>query len=260
MHIATHGLIATGMANAPPAALSRPSTIAAALGDLTEPGAVAVAGGTDLCAQYNEGLAPRLLVALDGLAELAALEIDATEIRIGALVTHTAGSAHAGLRAALPGFTEAWRLLANPRVRFTATIGGNLMARRTRYEMSLLLTALGATLRFAAPAGLSDATPQEVWGTSPALLHHIAIPRRAGGRFHYMRGLRPQLTLAVYRHDAGGAAAIATEWLRPVPLALDDTGLEALPEAFHDPVISHWYARRAGAVLLRRGLEALDAR
>lgn len=61
------------------------------------------------------------------------------------------------------------------------------------------------------------------------------------------------------RHDGGGAVAIGTEWLRPAPLPLSDTGLETLPETFADHVISHWYARRAGATLLARGLEALNA-
>ncbi|MBY0337234.1 MAG: FAD binding domain-containing protein [Acetobacteraceae bacterium] len=264
MRASAHGLIATTIATAPRAELRRAASVPEALDLLALPGAVAVAGGTDLCAQYNEGAQPARLVALDAVEELRGITVAADEIRIGALTTHAAGSTSAPLRAALPGFPEAWAMLANPRVRFRATIGGNLMARRTRYEMSLLLTALGAELRFAAPGGgVVAASAHDLWEgriPQPALLHHIAIPRRRGARFTYQRALRPQLTLALHLHDAGGLAAIGTEWLRPVALPPDDDTLSALPGSFADPVISHWYARRAGATLLRRAREALDAR
>jgi carbon-monoxide dehydrogenase medium subunit len=229
--------------------------VAEAVAALAEPGAAAVAGGTDLCAGFNAGKTPALLVCLAGVSALRGIAVSATEIRIGAMTTHAEGSRHPGLAAALPGFSAAWGKLANPRVRHRATIGGNIMARHTRYEMSLLLTALGARLEF------TDGTrgPAEAWDDAPGLLTQVVIPRLPGQRFLYMRGLRPQLTLALHRHEGGGAAAIATEWLRPQPISLADTGLEALPENFTDHVISHWYARRAGATLLARGLEALDA-
>ena len=263
MWAAPSGLIATGIATAPPARVARPDRLADAVALLAEPGAVALAGGTDLCAAYNEGLAPFCLVALDRLPELGGIAIDTTELRIGATVTHAAGSTHAELRAALPGFVAAWAAIANPRIRFRGTIGGNLMARHARYEMSLLLTALEARLRFARPdGGLHEHAPDDLWEDGVphgALLHHIAIPRRLGLRFRYERSLRPQLTLAVARHEGGGLAAMATEWLRPHPLALDDATLAGLPDRFADPNISHWYARRAGAALLRRGRAALDA-
>lgn len=242
MFHAPAGLIATSAHTAPPARLSRPGTVAEALRALGEAGAVAVAGGTDLCARYNEGATPRLLVSLDRLEGLRGIEVADDAIRIGACVTHAQGSGHAGLRAALPGFSAAWAMIANPRVRFRGTIGGNLMAGRTRYEMPLLLAALGARLCFEGP-----------------LLTQVEVPRRPGQRFLYMRGLRPQLTLAVHRHEGGGLAAIGTEHLSPVTIPLEDLGLETLPAAFADHGISHWYARRAGAALLRRALQALDA-
>lgn len=229
---------------------------------LARPGAAAVAGATDLCAAYLEGLMPGTLVALDGVTELRGLRVEGGAIRIGALTTHHEGSTHPALRATLPGFAAAWGMIANPRIRFRGTIGGNLMARRTRYEMSLLLTAAEARLQLVTPAGAISAAPADLWtGSVPAgaVLTAVEIPLRPGARFTYQRRLRPQLTLAVQRHAAGGRAAIGTEWLRPVPLSIDDAALDSLPPDFADPVISHWYARRAGAALLRRGLEELDA-
>lgn len=251
MFSAPPGLIATTAHTAPRARLCRAVTLDQALAALAEQGAMAIAGGTDLCARYNGGDTPSLLVCLARLEALRGITVERHEIRIGALVTHAQGSADPALRQALPGFAAAWAMIANPRVRHRATIGGNLMAGRTRYEMRLLLAALGARLHFARAGGGT--------GASGALLQHIAIPRHPGQRFIYMRGLRPQLTLALHRHAGGGLAAIGSEHLTPVTLPLDDTTLATLPESFADPAISHWYARRAGATLLRRGLEALDA-
>jgi len=258
MFSAPGGLIATTMQSAPRAALCRAGSVAAAVAALAEPGAMAVAGGTDLCARYNAGARPGLLVCLERLDALRCIAVGAGEIRIGALVPHAQGSGDAGLRAALPGFAAAWAMIANPRVRFRGTIGGNLMAGRTRYEMPLLLAALGATLHFAGGDGMTAQGPLAP-PPAGALLHHVTIPRHRGQRFIYMRGLRPRLTLALHRHAGGGLAAIGTEHLRPVTLAPEDAALHGLPEAFADHEISHWYARRAGATLLRRGMEALDA-
>lgn len=256
------GLVATSWSAAPPAAVLRPDGVAAALEALSRPGAVAVAGGTDLVAAANEGLRPAVLVSLEQLDELRAVAVTADEIRLGALVTHDTGAAHPALRYALPGLCAAWRLLANPRVRFRATLGGNLMARRTRYELAILLRALDARLRFATASGFVEATLEELWDgriPAPALLHHAAIPRRPGLRLHYRRELRPLLTLAAARHDGGGCVVLATEALRPVALPQEDAALDSLPAAFADHQVSHWYARRAGAALRRRALEALDA-
>ena len=259
MLVAEHGIVSTTARTAPPARVHRPRSVDEALALLAAPGAVAVAGGTDLCAQYNEGRMPASLVSLDRLDAPRRIEADDAELRIGALVTHAEGGTNDAVRAFLPGFADAWPMLANVRVRFRATIGGNLMARRTRYEMSVLLTALDARLRFAVGGGFFEASTDDVWEgrvPSPALLHHVAIPRRAGARFSYQRSLRPSLTVAVSLHDGGGRAAVATEMLRPVALPADDVRLDGLPAAFADAAISHWYARRAGSALLRRGVEA----
>lgn len=256
MLTAAGGDIATTLGSARPAPVLRPRDEAEAAEMMSRPGHAAVAGGTDLCAAYIEGLSPVALVSLAGLPGLRGVTVTASDIRIGALTTHFEGARDAALRDALPGFADAWAMVANPRIRFRGTIGGNLLARRTRYEMALLLTAAGARLEFV--GGLTAGA--DLVGVGPgALLRHVVIPRRPAQRFIYMRGLRPQITLAVMRHAGGGMAAIGTEWRAPVALPPEDTALDSLPEDFADPVISHWYAKRAGAALLRRGWEAIDA-
>ena len=98
------------------------------------------------------------------------------------------------------------------------------MARHCRYEMSILVTAMGGVARFATRDGEIALTPQEIWdGKVPgrSLLTRIEVPLTAGLRLDYERSLRPIMTqaLALWT-DAGGGpcgrAVIATEYLRPL--------------------------------------------
>ena len=138
---------------------------------------VVVAGGTDLVAQFNEGVTPVDLIAIRGIGALQNIAVAGDQLRIGSCVTHDAGSRSEIVRRAVPGFAAAWGRIANVRVRMTATIGGNVMARRTRYEMPVLLDALGASLIF-----------------SGKLLVEIAIPLEGLVALDYDRSLRPVMT------------------------------------------------------------------
>jgi carbon-monoxide dehydrogenase medium subunit len=265
------GLIATSIRTARVERVERPTTCDDALALLSKADdpPVILAGGTDLCAQLNEGREASVILSLDAIHELRAIECDRDEIRIGSAVTHAAGSAHRAIREAVPGFAEAWRQIANVRVRFRATLGGNLMARRTRYEGSILLAALQAKLRFLTKDGIVEHTPEDVWnGQTPqrALLHHVAIsygPHRALG---YDRSLRPIITVALGLQESDSRAVVATEWLPPLALTIPDgragaadvaaAAFAELPDTFHDVATSNWYLRRAGETLLRRQLQA----
>ena len=277
------GLIATSAASLAPFRLYRPASIAEAAACLAGgPNRVAMAGGTDLVAQYNDGLAPESIVDLSGVTALTEVERDGRILRIGAGVTHGTGSAHASVRAAAPGFAAAWSRIANPRIRLRATLGGNLMARRTRYEASLLLTALEARLRVATPTGDLLLDPAGLWrgeAGPAALLTSIDIDTAGLRGFHYERSLRPLMTqaVAVFDDERGLrlSFAMASEFLAPVHVehVLADTTLRVLrprtrdfadellgllPATFRDPVVTNAYARRAGATLLARQLESLD--
>ena len=259
------GLVASSARTIGTPTLQRPRTLADLATILrSEADPVFIAGGTDLCSAFNEGLAPATLVSLDRVDVLRRVVHDGEHLRIGSGVTHHAGSADALVRAHLPGFAQAWARIANVRVRGWATIGGNLMARRTRYEMSILLSALGARLHLVEPGGgTADIEPGALWDRAMApgtLLHHVAIPLRDTPHLDYDRGLRPRLTLAFCRRGAGARAVLATEWLRPVMLELApsetaEMALAALPDSFADATATNWYLRRVGTVLLRRALE-----
>jgi aerobic carbon-monoxide dehydrogenase medium subunit len=277
--VASAGLIPCSARSLPRLKLYQPATVAEALAALADAEApVLLAGGTDLVAQFNEGLRPSELIDLSRVTELGQVQADDSVLRIGACVTHGAGSAHAAVIARASGFAQAWARISKPRVRFTATIGGNLMARRARYEASVLLSAAKARLEFATVAGPLLLTPGELWaGLAPqrSLLKAIEFDTQDLLGYFYERAMRPLLTLAVgLRRSPNGlllSCAVATEHLQPALLELALPGADLarvardakaiaqqlfaqLPMAFADPVITHPYAKTAGAVLLARRL------
>lgn len=107
--------------------LRRPASIAEAAMLLAEPGARALAGGTDLIANMRHGLErPKVLVDLSGIAEMGALRWAGTELTIGANVTIARLARDPRVAAVLPAVAQAAQSIAGPGHRSAATIGGNL--------------------------------------------------------------------------------------------------------------------------------------
>lgn len=226
--------------------------------------------------KINAGIRIHSLIALDGVAELRTIRTRGGELWIGSCVTHADGSSHPLIRSVVPGFAHAWQKIANVRVRYRATIGGNLMALRRRYEMSVLLTALKAKLVFLDRDSEFSATPSDLWsGAAPerALLTHIVLPISDHFGFFYDRTLRPSVTLALGLTRTGcrveGCAALATEHKEPARLEFQtemseiannaqlvaDRAFRGLSDAFADRMTSNWYLRKAGQTLLARQLQ-----
>lgn len=275
------GWIATSIRTLGDVRIVQPSTIEEAAELLAGPSSpVVLAGGTDLIAQFNEGLAPSTLLSLRRLDALRRIAISAGELRIGSCVTHFAGSGSDTARRAIPGFASAWARVANVRVRMSATIGGNVMARRTRYEMPILLGALQARVAFAGSGGGETgvlAIPEA--RRTGSLLTEVAIPLDGLVAFDYERSLRPIVTQAAsVRRNAdrslavrvvigteaaaphGFAVETATSDLRELAANADTLSRAAyrdFPENFSDPLSSNAYLRHTGRVLLRRQLERL---
>ncbi len=275
--VAQAGLIAASYRDVPPFPVIAPATVddaVAAMADAEAP--VPYAGGTDLCGAVREGKPIGTLIWLKRLDGLRGVRIEDGALSVGALTTHAEGAA-SDATAAVPGLAEAWSKLGKMRIRLSGTAGGNLMARHTRYEMSILLTALGGTARFASAAGEAGLTPAEIWNRAEpprSLLTRLSIPLAAGLRLDYDRSLRPLTTqaLALWSDDAGsarGRAVIATEYLRPFAIDLDLAGTDAkgiaaaafetLPAGFADPASGNAWLRRAGAAVLARQLARMEA-
>ncbi len=107
--------------------LRRPASIAEAAALLADPGARALAGGTDLLANLRHGLErPATLVDLSRLAGLDKLDWADTGVAIGAIVTVARLARDPRLIAELPALAQAARSIAGPGHRSAATVGGNL--------------------------------------------------------------------------------------------------------------------------------------
>jgi len=104
----------------------RPATWPDALAiKAANPGAVAIAGGTDVMVGINFGrVRPAVLLDLTGIRDLAQWSADGTVIRLGAGVPYTRVITELGGR--LPGLALASRTVGSPQIRNRGTVGGNL--------------------------------------------------------------------------------------------------------------------------------------
>lgn len=135
-----------------------PASLADAVAALAEhPHAIALAGGTDLLVDVNEGrraLADEVVLALNGVPELTSFTID----RAGRLVTLGAAVTWATierepLRRLLPALAEAARTVGSPQIRNAGTVGGNLATCSPAGDGLPVLAALEATVDLASPRG-----------------------------------------------------------------------------------------------------------
>ncbi|HEU5179899.1 MAG TPA: xanthine dehydrogenase family protein subunit M [Candidatus Polarisedimenticolia bacterium] len=109
-----------------------PATLNDALELLAEsPAGVApIAGGTDLITQMRTGIAaPRRLVSLASIAELACLEINEDGLRAGALTPLVRIASDPQIRTHWTALAQGAGAAASPQIRNAGTLGGNLCQR-----------------------------------------------------------------------------------------------------------------------------------
>lgn len=263
-----------------PFRLHQPGSVAEALAlQAAHPGAAFMAGGLELIGRMKWGEVVPDVVHLGGVAGLAEITQDGASLRISAGATHAAIIDSPAVAALLPDLAALWPLVANPRIRFAGTLGGNLMAGQAGYDGMPALLALGATLEFATPSGAhriaaGDPVPPG------ALLTAALVP--AGTRLLTDRSLKPAiiawlgLSVAEDRVTAarlGLGAAHTTAVGLDLPLAgtalsalgaaAAETGAwvaAAVPEPLGDSIASASYRRRMAGVLARRLLIRAGAR
>ena len=104
----------------------QPPTWAQALAAKAEyPGAVPIAGGTDVMVGLNfDRHRPEVLLDLTRVPELTQWSLEGQAIRLGAGVTYTRIINELGSR--LPGLAMASRTVGSPQIRNRGTVGGNL--------------------------------------------------------------------------------------------------------------------------------------
>ncbi len=104
-----------------------PTELADAVQQLSQAGARALAGGTDLLLQIRSGMShPETIVDLKKITSLGEVEIGTEFIRIGSAATGAELTANAALVACYPGVVEGAGLIGSTQVQGRATIGGNL--------------------------------------------------------------------------------------------------------------------------------------
>lgn len=106
----------------------RPSHLKEASTLLGRPGALPLAGGTDLLPCLRDGCVPGgLLVSLGGLTELGGIETtDEGGVRLGALTTVAQVAAYAGIHDSHRALSQAATAVGSPQIRSQGTVGGNL--------------------------------------------------------------------------------------------------------------------------------------
>jgi aerobic carbon-monoxide dehydrogenase medium subunit len=94
-----------------------------------------------------------VLIDINGLAELATVDFDAKETRVGALTRYRALERDANFLKACPLFGDALPLIAHPQIRNRGTIGGNLSHADPASELPALALAMRARMKLTSARG-----------------------------------------------------------------------------------------------------------
>jgi carbon-monoxide dehydrogenase medium subunit len=131
-----------------PASLEEALALRAERGDQ----ATVLAGGTFLGILMNQGLlAPSALLSLGRVEELKRIEVVNGELRLGAMVSHRRVERETA--DGWPVLARAFGLVASPRVRNVATVGGVLADADYASDPPAMLAALGARAVLRSPRG-----------------------------------------------------------------------------------------------------------
>ena len=190
-----------------PFRIVRPATLAeAAAAVRDDDGAALYAGGSELLLAIKQGaLAYDVLVDLKAIPGLAAIGDDGERIEIGALATHRDIARSAVVRTALPSLARLEGRIANPRVRSTGTLGGNLCFAEPHSDPATLLLVLDAeavTTERRLDLGAFFGGPYETVLERGEILRSIIAPRPGPGQLVGYRRVqqlehRPMLGVAV---------------------------------------------------------------
>ena len=249
--------------------------------------ATVVAGGSFLGIVINQKLlAPTRLVALRRVAELDYIEAGDGMLRIGAMATHRSVEQHGVVQERWPALAFAFSVVASPRVRNQATVGGVVADADYASDPPSMLAALGARVVAKSVRGERKIPMDEFvlghYATAleeDELLTELRIPQSSGPSvYRKFRSRssedRPCVSVATARGDEGlkvvvGAVADRPQYF-PELCALangeritnelaTEIGLRYAEEIepLSDSRGSEHYRKRVIAVEVRRALEDL---
>jgi CO/xanthine dehydrogenase FAD-binding subunit len=125
------------------------------------PGAVVIAGGTDVIPRWRNGLLETDLLIDLKLLKLSYISIEANQVRIGACTTFSQLLTSAMLSEHFPVLVEACRQIAAPPIRNRGTLGGNLVNASPAADAAPPLLAYDAELVLAKPGSIRNVPVEE---------------------------------------------------------------------------------------------------
>ncbi|OZM74105.1 carbon monoxide dehydrogenase [Amycolatopsis antarctica] len=236
-----------------------PTTLSEALAVKAEqPGAVPIAGGTDVMVELNfDHRRPDTLLDLMRVPELAEHSVADGTVRIGATVPYSRVITELGGR--LPALAQASRTVGSPQIRNRGTVGGNLASASPAGDTHPVLLAAGARIEVASVRGQRLIPAEEFYlGVKRSalepdeLITAVHLPADAGPQQFAKVGTRNAMVIAVcsfavaLRPDGQGVGAAigsaaptprkATEAESFLAAELADTGLWDNRAAMRDSV------------------------
>ena len=244
--------------------------------------ATVVAGGTFVGILVNQRLLlPSAFLSLGRVPGLAYVEAGDDELRLGAMTTHRAVELSALVRERWPALAAAFSVVASPRVRNQATVGGVLADADYASDPPSMLLALGARAVARSVRGEREIPVEELivghYETSLApdeLIVEVRVPggaHRAAYRKFRTRSHedRPCVGVAACRRGAELRVAVGAVADRPqyfpelcdpaAPAAEVARAYASAIDPLSDFAGSSDYRRRVIAVEVRRALEELAA-
>jgi CO/xanthine dehydrogenase FAD-binding subunit len=273
-----------------PFELVAPATVDAALAALrgaSGSGVAALAGGTDLLLDLDEGrAAPTRVVSLRRLP-WRTLDWVGGALTIGSTLPLRAIEEDPDVRRRIPGLWHALRAVGSVALRHRATLGGNLGRSAPASDLIPVLLALDAEVDLVGPAGSRRlpldrfvlASRRTALGASE-LIRSVRIPEARPSAYLWQR-VRPandisQLAVAVARAPSSGAWSVAVGGIPPRSVLLPEVaaalgrgdpapgvvdtaaGLAAREVAIvADRRASEEYRRRLVGTLLRRAVASV---
>ncbi len=164
-----------------------PTTVADAVRAVAAPGAMVLAGGTDLLVQFHAGLRrPSVFVDVKRIPELMRIAVDAGGASIGAAAAAADICADPALRELWPGLVEAAHLIGSTQIQGRSSLGGNLCNASPAADSVCALIVSRAEAVIAGPGG-ERVLPVEQFCVAPGrtvlqageLLVAIRLPRPA---------------------------------------------------------------------------------
>jgi carbon-monoxide dehydrogenase medium subunit len=269
-----------------------PRSLSEALSIRAERGedATVLAGGSFIGILMNQGfISPAALLSLRHVDELRGIDVsDDGRLRLGAMVTHRQVERDPAVRRGWPMLARAFGLVASPRVRNQATVGGVLADADYASDPPAALAALDARAVLRSPRGEREVAIEalilgfyETCIASDELLTEVRLPGgldAATYRKFRSRSAEDRPCVAVATARAGGVLRVVVGACAEVPQLypdicaavnghpLDRTLAREIGERYaerleplSDSRGSADYRRRVVAVEVRRALEELGA-